>query len=299
MLAGHSRQVDGNPPHAPLQQSSFELQPLPGPRHIAAHTGIPCESGVHVPRQQSESMTHGLDVSRQPPGPSPGPTSQRPVGSHTPEQQSEPASPLHASPLGKHASEVATQRSAASHRPEQHPLSSAHMPPTTLQMAPPHWPPLQASEQQSCASSQGAPLLSQYAPHEGAPPRGPCMQRSVQHCVPYSHAAPGGAHVPEGRQYESSQRAEQQSPGPLQYCPLERQVGPASLVDEQGAPSLAGIPPASPETASAEAASSADASRVAASAAGALPKSTSSPHAAATAPTTITAIAEASGREAI
>ena len=296
MLAGHSRQVDGNPPHAPLQQSSFELQPLPGPRHIAVHTGIPCESAMHLPRQQSESVTQGLDVSRQPPGPTPGPTSQRLVGSHTPEQHSKPASPLHDSPLGRHASEVAMQR-PPSHRPEQQPLSSTHVPSTTLQMAPPHWPPLQASEQQSCASSHGAPSLSQNAPHESSL-CGPCTQRWVQHDVPYSQGAPGGEHVPEGRQYESSQRAEQQSPGPLQYCPLERQVGPASLVVEQGAPSPAGIPPASPEAASPEAASRADASRVAASAAGALPKSTSSPHAAATAATTITAIVEASGRDA-
>lgn len=284
--------MDGKPPHAPLQQSPFELQSLPAPRHGAVHTGIPCESATQMPRQQSESMTQGLDVSRQ----LTPPTSQRPVAPlHTVEQHPPPpppASVLHASPLGKHACAAAAQR-PESHRPEQQPESSTHGPPTTLQMAPPHWPALQPSEQQSCASSHCAPLLSQNAPHE-VPPCGPGAQRPLQHDAPYSHAAPGGEHVPEGRQYESSQRAEQQSPGPLQYCPLERQVGPASLIVEQGAASSAGA-----LTASLAVASGADASRAAASTAGPLPRSTSSPQAAATAATTNTAIAEASGRDAI
>jgi hypothetical protein len=289
---GHSRQVEGNPPHAPLQQSPFELQSSPGPRHGALHTGMPCESFRHAPRQQSESMMQGLAASRQ----LTPPTSQRPVTPlHTVEQHpppAPPASPPHPSPLGRHAWGGATQR-PASHRPEQQPLSSTHAPPTTLQMAPPHAPPLQASEQQSCALPHCVPSLSQNAAHEG-PPWEVGVQRPLQHDDPYSHAAPGGAHVPEGRQYESSQRAEQQSPGPLQYCPLDRQVGPASLIVAQGAPSLAVALSAPPEVAS-----SADASRAAASAAGALPKSTSSPHAAATVATTMMAIVEANGREAI
>jgi len=183
------------PPHAPLQQSPSVLQSCPSARHGAEHTGIPCESGVHVPRQQSTSAVQGLDVSRQ----LPGPRSQRPIAtSHTLEQHAPEASAPQPSPLGRQGVGGNAQRPPL-HHPEQQLPSSAHALPTTLHSEPPHWPPLQASAQQSCASSHEEPSGLQNGPQEREP-RGVGSHRSLQHSVLLAHRAPGAAQVPDGRQ---------------------------------------------------------------------------------------------------
>jgi hypothetical protein len=69
----------------------------------------------------------------------------------------------------------------------------------TAQIAPPHWPPLHASEQQSWASLQSAPSSAQKVPHE-RPPRASGSHRSLQHEERSSQGAPGAEHVPDGRQ---------------------------------------------------------------------------------------------------
>jgi hypothetical protein len=191
---GHARQVEGRPPQMPLQQSPFELQPWPSVRH-PEQTEMPSESREQVPPQQSWFVVHGLDVSRQ----VPGPRSQRPVGvSQTPEQQYMPVSLPQASPEGRHASGGMAQV-PLSHQSEQQPLSSVQLPPMMAQIDPPHWPPLHASEQQSCASSQAEPSSAQKVPHDRLP-RASGSHRSLQHEERSSQGAPGAEHVPDGRQ---------------------------------------------------------------------------------------------------
>jgi hypothetical protein len=150
----------------------------------------------------------------------PGPRSQRSVNSsHTFEQQPAPPSAAHASAVGRQLVVVMMHRPMA-HLPEQQSVSPLQLWSAVWQIGPPHWPPLHASEQQSAGSLQDAPFAWQNSEHE-RDPRSPGSQRPLQHVLRSSHEAPGGEHVPGGRQYPPSHRPEQQLVASRQFCPFD------------------------------------------------------------------------------
>lgn len=144
----------GTPAHMPPQQSPAELQFWPSTRQEAVQTGMPFEPVVQVPRQQSPSTSQGVPVSRH----GPAPRSQRFVDPlQAPEQHALELPPVQPSPDARQTVLESSVHTWLSHEREQHSPSSAQAAFATLQIAPPHDPPLQASEQQSVATSQDEP----------------------------------------------------------------------------------------------------------------------------------------------
>jgi hypothetical protein len=151
--------VGGSPMQRPAQQSDDVAHDAPIAKHGAVHTAIPAGFGVHVPRQQSLSTTHGVPTSTQGP----------PLSAQVPEVGSQ-VSQQGATPLAAHVSPGGEQVETASwtHVPSpggQMPLQQsafvAHAPPAGAQTWAAHTPPWHPVEQQSSAWPQGAPTGKQ------------------------------------------------------------------------------------------------------------------------------------------
>jgi hypothetical protein len=272
------------------QQSPSELQFFPSGRQAAVQTLGPlgsCGFGRQWPRQQSPSVSHGLDRSRQ----FPRPRSQRPVLKlQNVEQQRTPPSRAHPSPLGRQ--DVAgSAHPLGSQRPEQQALSALHGLPAVAQIGAPQTPPLQPSEQHSLALWHHAPSGIQNGPHSSSPMRPVGSQRPLQQLLLVVQGLLGARQVPTGRQSFWSHRPEQQSVGDRHGSPCARHakatnprgtqfasaVRRASLAPSRGAPSEPGLRLASREaSAVGDEASDPDPGE----ASSPLSKFTSSPHAA-------------------
>jgi hypothetical protein len=79
---------------------------------------------------------------------------------------------------------------------EQQSESPAQLAPATAQRAPPHVPPLHASEQQSWAAEHFAPSGTQYPRHTVAPLSPVGSQRELQHVLRVAQAEPGEVQAP-------------------------------------------------------------------------------------------------------
>ena len=222
------------------QQSPSELQFFPSGRQAAVQTLGPlgsCGFGRQWPRQQSASVSHGLDRSRQ----FPRPRSQRPVLKlQNVEQQRTPPSRAHPSPLGRQ-DVPGSAHPLGSQRPEQQALSALHGLPAVAQIGAPQTPPLQPSEQQSLALWHRAPSGVQNGPHSSSPMRPVGSQRPLQQLLLVVQGFLGARHVPTGRQTFWSHRPEQQSVGERHGSPSARHANATPARDAARVRGPAGI----------------------------------------------------------
>ena len=184
-----------------VQQSAPVMHgPAAGTQAATPHV---CEAGSQCLLQQSASATHvalsplqrlggamqrgGLVL-----------LSQRSLEGVAP-QQPFCGPELHVSPVGRHVEFAASIKHffvAGSQRFEQQSELTAHVSLSTLQMVPPHVPPLQASVQQSCASTHATPS-ARHASRHWMTPAMPVTgsQSPLQHWLPVVHAVVGPMHA--------------------------------------------------------------------------------------------------------
>jgi hypothetical protein len=147
------------PPHWPPQQSSFVVHDAPVTAHADVHTDTPASPGWHEPLQHVSFAPHGASRGRHGPGPKP----HRPDAmSQAPQHGGTVTDWLQSSPAARQSVAASRHRpSDDSHWPEQHSPSVVHGSPSMVQIAPPHVPPLHASEQQSEGTVHAVPSTRQ------------------------------------------------------------------------------------------------------------------------------------------
>ncbi len=158
-LAGTGWHASGMPPHRPSQQSSFVAHEAPVAVQAEVQTVTPASFASQLPLQHVSPVLHGASRGKHGPGPNP----HRPSAvSHESQHGGTTTESEQSSPAARHSvAERMHLPISDSHCPEQQSLSAWQVAPLMAQRAPPHWPPLQASEQQSDGTVQGVPSTRQ------------------------------------------------------------------------------------------------------------------------------------------
>ena len=157
--AGAGWHASGIPPHRPSQQSSFVAHDAPVAAQAEAQTVTPASFAWQLPLQHVSPVLHGVSRGKHGPGPNPHRPSavsqeSQHGGTTTDSEQSSPAA-RHSVGARMHLP------INDSHCPEQQSLLAWQVAPLMAQRGPPHWPPLQASEQQSEGRVQEVPSTRQ------------------------------------------------------------------------------------------------------------------------------------------
>ncbi len=182
--------------HAPLQRFS-----LPAP-------------GVHAPLQQSAGAPQSEPIARH----APAPWSQR-LFTHV-AQQDAPPPELQSSAVARQPAVVSSAHFLSPPQtPEQHVSALTQSSPSREHSVCPHTPPLQPSEQQSCARVHVSPSRLQNSRHRLAAALGTGSHEPLQQSARETQTAPGIMHAPFGMHAPDSQRPEQHSPASEQVSP--------------------------------------------------------------------------------